>query len=181
MNTSNPTPLETKLRRIERTSIVLRGVCRAILVAVGFATVVAVAAALTGRLTRFETFGESVAIPDLPLRGRAIVAVVVLLTGAVAWKALAHLHRLLGNYSRREIFTADSARQIRSFGISCILWVVMKVAWAFVPALVLSNRPVSIVLTSDPLAVGFVGAVIVVISWFAEMATALREENELTI
>jgi hypothetical protein len=109
------------------------------------------------------------------------VAVLVLLSGAAVWKALAHLRRLLDNYSRREIFTADSARQIRSFGISCMLWVIVKVAWAFVPLLVLSNRPASVVLTSDPLAVGFVGAVIVVISWFAEMATTLREENDLTI
>jgi hypothetical protein len=84
----------------------------------------------------------------------------------------------MDNYSRREIFTAGSAQQIRRFGVTCILWGALKVAWAFLPLALLKDPPRSFVVSVDALVIG---AVVVGISWFAEMATNLREENDLTI
>ena len=103
---------------------------------------------------------------------------VILITGAVGIKALYHLRRLLDNYSRREIFTADSARQLRNFGVSCMLWGIVKLAWAFLPLLALANRGVPVRVSGDTFMIGFV---IVLLSWFAEMAASIREENDLTI
>ena len=79
---------------------------------------------------------------------------------------------------RREIFTTDSARQIRQFGICCMLWGLVKVAWAFLPLLITAHRLSAYSTSIDPI---LIGAVIVGTSWIAEMAAALREENELTI
>ena len=125
--------IESKLRRIERISILLRGICTALLVPVGIVAVVAAIAVAAGRLTSVNFFGLTVTVADLSSGGRILIAVLGLLTGAVIVKALCHLRHLANNYSRREIFTTDSAQQMRQFGISCMLWGAMKFAWAFCP------------------------------------------------
>jgi hypothetical protein len=178
MNTTMTPQLETKLRRVERASVLLRGICTALLAVVAILAIVAAVNAVTGRLTRVSFNGQSIALADLTSRARIVVTVVALLTGAVIAKALLNLRRLLDNYSRREVFTADSAGQIRQFGISCILWGAIKTLWAFLPMMVLADPPASAGVTVDAVVIGMV---IVAISWFAEMATTLREENDLTI
>lgn len=178
MNTSINPQLESKIRRIERSSVLLKRICTGLVVAVIVVAAVAVVSAFAGRLTSVNYNGGIIPLADLTAIGRAIVAMVMLMTCAIAVKALFHLRRLLDNYSRREIFTADSALQIRRFGVSCILWAVMKTVWAFLPMMVLSQRPASVQVSGDTLAIG---AAIIAISWFAEMAATLREENDLTI
>jgi hypothetical protein len=169
---------ETKLRKIERASTLLRAVCSGLFAVVVVIATVATAAVITGRATSVNYYSQSIIIAELGLRSRLILAAIGVVTAAVLLKALYHLRRLLGNYSRREIFTANSAGQIRQFGISCILWGLIKVIWAFLPLVVSTNPPRSFGLTIDSI---IIGAVIVGISWFAEMATALREENDLTV
>ncbi len=170
--------VEKKVKRIKRTSVVLRAVCTGLLVFTGVVAVFALIAMLAGRVTRIGDHSQSFVIADLALRSRVILLAICLAAMGVILKALFHLRRLFDNYSRQEIFTAGSARQIRQFGYSCILWGVIKAVWAFLPLILSTNPPLSYAITGDPI---IIGVVIIGISWFAEMATNLREENELTI
>jgi len=172
------TPTETKLRQIERASSLLRVACSGLFALVAIIALVVTVAVFAGRATSVNYFSQTFVIAELGLRGRLILAATGIATALVLLKAVYHLRRLLGNYSRREIFTADSARQIRQFGVSCMFWGLIKAVWAYLPLAVSTNPPRSFGLTIDSIVIG---AVIVGISWFAEMAAALREENDLTI
>jgi hypothetical protein len=178
MKTSTNPQLESKFRRIEQSSVLLKRICTGLLVVVSALVIVAVVSAIAGRLTSVNYSGQTIPLANLTARGRAIVAIVMVMTGAVLVKALQHMRRLLGNYSRREIFTSESALQIRQLGISCILWGVVKAVWSFLPMIVLSDGPASVHISVDTLAIG---AAIMAISRLAEMAATIREENDLTI
>jgi hypothetical protein len=169
---------ETKLARIQRTSVLLRAICTALLVPVGIAAIGAIVVVAAGRATHVTFFSTSLELADLGIPQRLLLIVGLLATFAVALKGLQHLRHLLGNYGRREIFTVDSAQQIRQFGITCILWGLIKAVWVVLPFFVAKHPPGLTTLSLDTV---FIGAVIVGMSWFAEMAAALREENDLTI
>ncbi len=179
MNTSTPaSEIETKLQRVQRFSVVVRGICTVLLVVGAAAAAAAAVATLIGRGATVTFFDQAIVVSELSVRGRRLVAAVCLLTGGVFAKGFYHLRRLMNNYARREIFTHDSSRQLRQFGYSCVLWGVLKIVWAFLPSLVTSQPHHAVAVTADSLVIG---GVVVVISWFMEMATALREENDLTI
>jgi hypothetical protein len=113
----------------------------------------------------------------LPLAHRLIVGAVTALAFAALLKCVYHLHRLFGDYSHGEIFTRASVGQLRQFGIACLLWGVMNFLWGL--SLALSAHPQR---TFQGHAGSFVlGAILIVIAWFMDMAVDLREENELTI
>lgn len=169
---------ETKLRQIERASFILRAICTALYIPVVVIAIAATVSILAGWTAHISYHGQTFVPSELSMQSRVILAVVGLGTAAVLFKALHHLRQLACNYMRREIFTADSARQIRQFGISCMLWGVVKLVWTFLPLLIPAHRLTGYGATIDPL---LIGAVIVGMSWFAEMAAALREENELTV
>jgi hypothetical protein len=169
---------EAKLRRIEQTSILLRAACTGLAALVVIIALVAIVVALAGRMTSVNDGSQTFVIAQLGRPARFILGLVAVVTAGVILNALYHLRRLLDNYSRREIFTAGSARQIHRFGLSCILWGMLKVVWAFLPLLLLKNPPRSFAGSADALVIG---AIIVGISWFAEMAASLREESDLTI
>src|SRR5581483_4739804 len=111
----------------------LHAACTGLLVFVGIVVGVALIAMFAGRVTSINNGSDSFAIADLTMRSRLILIGVCVCTAAVLVKTLYHLRRLLDNYSRRQIFTANSAREIRQFGISCILWGMVKIIWAFLP------------------------------------------------
>jgi hypothetical protein len=174
MNTSH----DPRFRKIERASLILRGVSTGLYVPVILIAAAATVSILAGWTAQITYGGQTFVPADLALPSRIILAVVGVGTALVLLKALHHLRRLAGNYLRREIFTADSARQIRQFGISCMLWGLVKLGWVFLPLLVPAHRLTGYSATIDPI---LIGAAIVGISWFAEMAAELREESELTI
>ncbi|HEY9155606.1 MAG TPA: DUF2975 domain-containing protein [Opitutaceae bacterium] len=169
---------ESKLRRIERLSTLFRGCCTAIIVVFSVATAVAAVAAFLGRLTSITFANQSFVVPAMPVGTRLLLSACVLLTGAAAIKALYHLRRLMDNYARRGIFTASSAKQMRDFGISCLLWGGVKVLWSILSAVFASHQSTALTVTGDAFVIG---AVVIVIARFMEMAVDLREENDLTI
>jgi hypothetical protein len=169
---------ESKISRIEKYSARLRVFCTALLVPAAVLPVALAVAAFVVHGSTINYFGQTIPLADLTTGGRAALAILSLLSGVVLVKALLHLRRLLCNYAKREIFTADSARQVRHFGESCMLWGLLKIAWAFLPLMVRGQSVSSIQLSGDTI---LLGGIIVVLSWFAEMAAELREENELTI
>jgi hypothetical protein len=112
--------------------------------------------------------------------------------------SLYYLLRLLGNYSRGEIFTRDSALQIRRWGLVFVLWGGIQFVSMFVPGGDLSH-PAPIGTKSPTQSYGAEvkdhlsdwqrygggrmvnGLIIVAISWFMEMAAEMREEQELIV
>lgn len=168
--------IQAKLQKIRKVSIILRVICTVLLVLVtftGLGCVVCVTFGVGG-----INYGNGIFVTaGLTLSHRLVLGAVTALTWAVLFKCFYHLHRLFGNYSREEIFTRESVAQLRQFGIACLLWGVMGYLW--MSSLVISVHPAK---TFQGPADSFViGAVIIVIAWFMDMAVDLREENELTI
>src|SRR5688572_7210753 len=112
---------EMKLQKIQRYSAVCRTICTALFVPVAVITVAASVSILAGWTAHIKFDGQTFVPSDLTVLSRVFLAAVVIAFGAVLAKGLCHLRRLLGNYARREIFTLDSARQIRQFGVTCVL------------------------------------------------------------
>lgn len=168
--------IQAKLQKIRKVSILLRAICTVLLVLVtftGLGCVVCVTFGVGGVNYDNAIFGTA----GLTLSHRLVLGAVTALTWAVLFKCLYHLYRLFGNYTRGEIFTRESVGHLRQFGIACLLWGVMGFLWIL--SLAISAHPTK---TFQGHADSFViGAVIIVIAWFMDMAVDLREENELTI
>jgi uncharacterized membrane protein YeiB len=196
---------EKKLKKIKRISKFLRAICKVLLALVTCGFLVAMVAILGGQGTLTFDDSHTLQMHDLlhahagggtltssddsahvPIRlaslmapARLLLAVSVALMMAVNFKVLYHLHRLFSNYGRGEIFTTESVSQIRQLGITALLWAGVTFLWCFTSiALTQSHFPSSVQVHSDSLAIG---AVIIVISWFMEMAAEMCEENELTV
>jgi hypothetical protein len=167
---------ETRLKKIQQVSNILRAICK-----VGFAVVIgvflaAVVAILSGRGSA-SFADDSVPLAPLSATGRLVLAAATVLLLAVGLKGFYHLHRLFGNYGRGDILTGESAGQIRQLGITVLLWYVANILWA-VTAASIEPTPFSIQFRSDALVTG---PIIIVISWFMGMAAEMREESALTI
>jgi hypothetical protein len=167
---------EAKLRKIRRISTLLRWVCKglmALIALVGLGCVVCVAFGVGG----IDYDGMIFRTGELTLGHRIILGAVTALTFGVLFKCFYHLHRLFGDYSSGEIFTLESVGELRQFGIACLLWGVMNFLWGL--SLAISAHPAK---PFQGHADSFtIGAVIIVIAWFMEMAVEMREENELTV
>jgi hypothetical protein len=197
---------EARLRKIERTSKVLRWVCKGFLVlCVLRFLIMAGTVALSAMQHHGFIWGDSNVVQyQLTVGGETVICGYYTLLWAAAFLCVFYLHRLLGNYSRGEIFTQDSARQIRRWGLACVLWGVMGFLWNMVPGAVFTH-PIPISSQSpipeyaraakpepgdwsngkfvQPHGGGMMGngLAIVAISWFMAMAVDLQEENELTV
>lgn len=169
---------ESKLRQIERTSFILRAICTALFIPVVVIAAAATVSILAGWTAHIQFDGQTFVPSELAPPARAMLAAAVLAAAVVSAKGLYHLRRLLGNYARREIFTMDSARHIRQFGVTCVMWGLLKTAAAFLPLMLAPQVHHSVNVTFDTI---LVGLVIVGMSWFAEVAAGLREESDLTI
>jgi len=167
---------EKRLKKIQRVSTILRVICKAGFAVVSCVFLAAIVVILIGRGT--VSFADD-SVPLAPLfgSGRALLAVATALLLAVGLKGVYHLHRLFGNYGRGDIFTGESAGQIRQLGITVLLWYGANILWAVTTA-AFEPAPFSIQFRSDSLVTG---PIIIVISWFMGMAAEIREENELTI
>jgi Protein of unknown function (DUF2975) len=169
--------VQMKLQKIKKVSTILRTMCTGLLVLialVGMGAVVCLTFGVGGVNYDNNMFFRSA---GLGLGHRLILGVVCALTLGAMFKCFYHLRLLFGNYSRGEIFTRESVGQLRWFGIACLLWGVMYFVWGV--SLALSAHPAKSF--EGHLDSFGIGAVIVVIAWFMDMAVDLREENELTI
>lgn len=168
--------IQAKLQKIKKVSIIFRVICTGLMVLialVGLSCVVCMAFGVGGvnyDNMIFQTAG-------LTLGHRLVLGAVTALTFGTLFKCVYHLYRLFGNDSHGEIFTRESVRQLRQFGIACLLWGVMNFLWGV--SLATSAHPAK---SFHGHADSFViGAIIILIAWFMDMAVDLREENELTI
>lgn len=168
---------QAKLQKIERASVVLRGLCKALMALIalgGIGCTVIVVSGVGGiSYESNQIFGSA----GLTLGHRLALGAVTVLACAVLFNCFYRLHRLFGGYSRGEVFTRESVGHMRQFGIACLLWGVMKIVWLSSLALS-SNPPKTFPGHIDALVIG---AVVIAIAWFMDMAVDLHEENELTI
>ena len=121
--------------------------------------------------------GVEFKVYSLVTRERLIAAVFFALYWGIAILCGLQLFRLLGLYSRGEIFTRKSAGQIRRWGFACVALGIAKLSYALLPLLVANSRRTQ----GMELSMIVNGLIIVAISWFMEMAAEMREENELTV
>jgi len=202
---------EARLRKIERISGILRAICKVFFVPPVLVIALMLWALMTNWGGHFSNVGMTgVTVDDytipfygLPIFGRLVLGTYIALRWGAMFLCVYHLHRLLGNYSRGEIFSGDSGRQIRQWGIACVLWGTAEFLWVFVPGLLLPH-PVGVhtpgyaTVYPGPVRAGLffvngmvvrfhggelmlTGLIIVAISWFMAMAVEMREENELTV
>lgn len=170
---------EARLKKIKRVSNVLRVICRVGMIIAICVFLMAMVAILTGRgdISFFDNCVLPLATLTVPTR--LVLAVNTALMMAVGLKGFYHLYRLFGNYGRGDIFTKESAGHIRQLGITALLWYAANLLFVFSAiALQQTHSPISFQFHSDCLVTG---PIIIVISWFMEMAAEMREENELTI
>lgn len=169
---------QQRLQKIKKASVIFRAICKVLSVVVAFGGAAAVVTVVGGR-GGINYGGVAFQTAGLSLGHRFVLSAVTAVTWAVLFKCFYHLQHFFGGYSRGEIFTRESAGQLRKFGIACVLWGVMNFLWIF--SLAISLRPTQTFPAHvDSFAIGD-GAVIVLIAWFMDMAVDLREENELTI
>ncbi len=169
---------EAKLRKIKKISKLSQVICKVMLAVFTCISLAGIVGTMYGRGVTVSIFDVRLPMTSLSLSARMVVAVFVVMSMGVGIKGLYHLHRLFGNYGSGNIFTTDSANQIRQLGIAALLWFFVNVLWMVV-ALVFAD-PVITSISCRPDAL-VVGLVVIVISWFMEMAAEMREENELTV
>ena len=177
---------EARLRKIKKISGILRGMCKAFLVLCVLGFLVLTWILVISRspipggghgIIRVGYSGVDFNVYDLTDRNRVVVGILCALTLGIIFNCGYQLHRLLDNYSRGEVFTAESAGQIRKWGIACVLWGLVKLGWRLVP-LVIANANKK---PGEGLSLVVNGLIIVAISWFMEMAAEMREEQDLTV
>jgi hypothetical protein len=172
---------EARLKKIQGISGLLRAVCTAFLM-------LTVINGLVMLLYIFLVHGAT-------MQSRMLGAVHFSVQWVGMFFSLFYLLRLLGNYSRGEIFSRDSAMQIRRWGLVCVLWGALQFVQIYVPWAVWAHP--APILTSESYGLEVKdhlvdwqrygggrmvnGLIIVAISWFMEMAAEMREENELTV
>jgi Protein of unknown function (DUF2975) len=170
---------EMKLSKVRRVSAVLRAVCKGLFVLTALVFAAASAGVFYGSGVTISYFDLQIPVEPLELSGRLVLVAVLALSAGVAFKGLHHLDRLLRNYAAGEIFTTQSARQIRQLGITLILWAGVNVIWVIAAhSLTRPQPPTSFELHLDSL---ITGIIVIVISWFMDAAAEMREENDLTI
>jgi|ERR1019366_4978824 hypothetical protein len=177
---------EVRLKKIRRVSSILRGVCKLVLGSIVLSAVrieqkilFPEKGLLVALSAYYRTLGVSFPVAALTERGRMVVGLLAAVTFAIIFKSVYHLHRLLGDYARGEVFTRDSVWQLRQWGWMCVLWGVMKIAWPLIARVIVLHPPSGWPVGSGDMVV--TGLVIVAISWFMDMAVEMREENELTV
>ena len=121
--------------------------------------------------------GVEFKVYSLTTRERVVAAASFVLYWGMAILCGLQLFHLLGFYSRGEIFTRPAAGQIRRWGVTSVAWGIYKLGYFFVPLLIANSRRTG----GISLSMIIYGLIIVVISWFMDIAAEMQEENELTV
>jgi len=182
---------EAKLAKIKKISGILQWICKAFLGFCVLGLLVSTWMLLISRAPMpkcegcisyerhlwFNYNGVQFSLYDITDRDRVVVGILFGLTLGVMFYSGYQLNRLLGNYSRGEVFTTMSAGQIRKCGVACVLLGVMNLGWRLVPLIITSTYKNP----GEGLSLVVIGLVIVAISWIMEMAAEMREEQELIV
>ena len=173
--------VEARLEKVKRMS---RSVRRACYWLMGLVLLMATVGVL-GRLA-LPCDPNGVLAPCGELSSQALTFLFVALIGSVALAltGLYRLARLFGNYSRGEIFTRGSVREIRLLSYVAVAYVVFQFV-LFVAMLSLNaggaNEWPSELRFDLPLGPALVATLLTLLAWVMDVGAELREENELTV
>jgi len=122
-----------------------------------------------------EVYGVTELVTD---SDRVVLGFILALNCGVLFNCGYQLHRLLGNYSRGDIFTKESAGQIRKCGLACVLLGIFDLGLELAPRFIANAHYKEPGGGESQLCIGLV---IVAISWIMEMAAEMHEEQDLVI
>jgi hypothetical protein len=120
------------------------------------------------------------------LSSQALTFLLVALTGgiALALTGLYRLARLFASYSRGEIFTRDSVREIRLLSYVAVAYAVFQGA-LFVAMLILDAGGTDgwprELRFEFPIGPALVATLLTLLAWVMDVGAELREENEFTV
>ena len=176
---------EARLERVKRTSRSARRVCFWLmaLVSLGALIMAATTVALPESLT-CDINGLRRPCSDLPPQAVAFAYAALLGGLAIVLTTLYRLARLFENYSRGEIFTRDSVREIRWLGYMAVAYALFQLV-LFIGSLAFVATG-GIELPPDlrlefPIGPAVMAAFILLLSWIMDVGAEMREENELTV
>lgn len=169
--------------RIQRVSRLMRTVCTS--------TIVAIPLVLAATWTNFEAlapiFQSLGGIPYQPANLTWVNLlsgfVVSLLLAGVVLYGLHRLRRLFDLYARGHVFTSENAGCLRGFALSVILYAALSPPVGALLSVILTignppgQRMLMVTLTSTELALIFLGAVLLVISWVMNESARLADDN----
>lgn len=175
---------QARLEKVKRMSRSARRVCFLLMVFVALATLAVTAGTLAvpERLT-CDIGGARVACSELPPEAVTLTVVAAIGGVALVLVGLYRLSRLFENYSRGEIFTHGSVREIRLLGYLTAAYAVFQVVM-FVAGLALASSTgdwpteLRFDFSLGPFVIAFF---ILLFSWVMDVGAELREENELTV
>jgi hypothetical protein len=187
---------EARLARIKKLSGILRGICKVFLV---FCVIGFLAQTRSLAFSRCQTSGvvhcaywvdfngvefnvsEVYGVTNRDLvtdSDRVVFGFIFALGFGAMFNCGYQLHGLLGKYSRGDVFTTESAGQIRKWGIACVLLGVFDLGLTLTPHLIANVHNGQ---SGGGLSLMGIGLVIMAISWIMEMAAEMREEQDLVI
>ena len=184
----------TRLARIKRISGISRGICKLFLVSCVIGFLLQMRSLASSRCQTSlvvhcqypmgldgvefnisEVYGVTELVTD---SDRVVLGFILALNCGVLFNCGYQLHRLLGNYSRGDIFTKESAGQIRKCGLACVLLGIFDLGLELAPRFIANAHYKEPGGGESQLCIGLV---IVAISWIMEMAAEMREEQDLVI
>jgi len=176
---------EARLEKVKRMSRSARRACLFLMVFVSLMAAV-MALSTVGLPESMTCDVNGIRRPCSNLAPQVVAYGYVALFGVIALvlAALYRFARLFGNYSRGELFTRASVRELRFVGYVAVANAVFQ-GVLFVAALVLAaegavDSPAS--LGADfPFGPILVAAFILLLSWIMDVGAEIREENELTV
>jgi hypothetical protein len=175
--------VEARLEKVKRISRSAKRSCYWLMAFVLVAATVAVLGRLTGSLA-CGVNGAMAPCSELSPEARTFMVVAMVGGVALALAGLYRLAQLFGNYSRGEIFTRGSVREIRLLSYVAVAYVVFQAA-LFVAMLVLlagGTEGWPRELTFDlPLGPALMATLLTLLAWVMDVGAELREENELTV
>ena len=171
------TEIQAKLRKIKQASTILRRCCTALLSLIALAAI-GLVILLSFRVGGIDYAGITFRASDLTLGQRLLLIGMSVLRFGALFNCFYHLRQLFGNFSHEEIFTRGSVGALRRFGFGYLLWGIASMVWDGVWFGIFANPPRPFTSHFDAFGIG---AILIAIAWFMDMAVELREENELTI
>ena len=176
---------DARLEKVKRMSRSARRVCFLLMVFAGLAALAVTAGTLVvPEQMTCDIGGVRQACSELPPEAVTLGVVGAFGGLALLLVGLYRLSRLFHNYSRGEIFTRGSAREIRLLGYLTAAYAIFQVA-LFVASLTLAANAAGEwprELRFDFSLGAFVLAFFILLfSWVMDVGAELREENELTV
>jgi hypothetical protein len=175
---------EARLEKVKRTSRGARRACLWLMGLVGLIAAVTLAGMLTLPGMTCEVAGGRAPCSELAPAAMTFAFVELIASVAIALAGVYRLAQLFGNYSRGEIFTRGSVRELRMLGYVVVAYVIFRVV-LFVALLSLvaggaDGWPQDLHVDL-PIGHAVAAALIMLLSWIMDVGAELREESELTV